>query len=140
VIAALGLALLPAVRVDLLGRLELTAPSVLFLPHCPEALYSNLLRSNWTQSRLPLCRALICNSFVAYGERRLGAGRSFVDLAAPLLDELPLEAPPGRWFRAFADQRLLTWRRDSWAQLATDAVFWQAPEYLPYRSDELLAI
>ncbi|KAJ1553276.1 hypothetical protein HK405_008407, partial [Cladochytrium tenue] len=47
------------------GRRRATRPTLFFMPHCGDGLYSNLLRANWSPDALPRL-VVLGNSFDAY--------------------------------------------------------------------------
>ena len=61
------------------ARCELRSPTLVFMPHCELDLYENLLRANWTSSRLPNV-LLVANALSDYAERCVRAPRALMPL------------------------------------------------------------
>jgi len=86
------------------GKVPIRGPTVVFMPHCPGALYCHFLRANW--DRLTDI-TLIGNSFRAYVERCTTASlkkrRACVLKVAPFTVEAPLPIDLPEAFDAFTD-------------------------------------
>lgn len=120
-----------------LGSHPVSSPTLFFLPHCPESLYSNLLKANWNPKTLSFI-TVIGNSFKNYDLRRLASSSSsLLSLSLPYIEETALDAPStSSFFNAFTDQVLITWRTEELEK--APASFWQAAEKVGLRTDELL--
>ncbi|CAN0454489.1 unnamed protein product [Ectocarpus sp. 12 AP-2014] len=93
---------------DKAGGEEVATPTLFFMPHCPQRLYSNVLWANWS-SRAMGSILILGNKISSYSDRLLDA-RSRVDptnallRAGPLLQDIDLLPYPG------SDRA--GWRRD----------------------------
>jgi len=78
---------------DSLGKYSIEAPTILFMPHCDIPLYENVLRQNWTATKLSNL-VFVANQFSEYVEsnslRKMEAEFPCLLQLAPFLDSRSL--------------------------------------------------
>lgn len=100
------------------------------MPHCPRALYHNLLLENWTVENLRKI-IIIGNSFSAYDTKQISNKKnSFMKRISPHMTEFPIKISDNRsdsdLFMAFHDTSVHILRENSVENETND--FWQKTE------------
>jgi len=124
-----------------IGRYKIQKKTVFFMPHCPRALYNNVLLENWSGESL-LDILIIGNSFSGYDLKQMSKNNaknriSLVHRILPCVQEYPLSNDVNKYseiFMAFHDTSIHSFHTESNNQIFMNG------DFLREESNELITI